>query len=261
MDPMMEEQIPIVPIVIGILVLMVCTPILRRKLRERYLRREGQIDTGAGRIPSIEDRVAANPAWNRGEIASKGKMLVGGLWLLAAVWNLTFGVSFINQFSNPEIKTGGLVVLGVFALVGLPIIAFAIRITMRHLRFGESLCRITGKAGVLGKGIKGTITTKNEIVPESDYTVMLQCIESYSVGTGKNRTTKTEVRWQGKQTVPRAGASSRAGVPFSIDIPSYPPETGYQLSRGQINWQLTINAVTAGIDYSALFIVPVFKVD
>ncbi|MBN8548745.1 MAG: hypothetical protein J0M12_05485 [Deltaproteobacteria bacterium] len=258
MDPSFEQEIPLLYLVIGFVVLFFSGNFLRGKLRQRHLRREGQIETKNGQIASIEERVAANGAWASGEIRSKGAMLVGGVWLLAVVWNLTFGVSFIKQFSNPEIKTGGLVVLGIFALLGLPIVAFAIRVTLRHFRYGESLCRIVGKAGVLGQGIKGNIFTKTEVAPDGDYTVMLQCVESYTVGSGKNQRSKTEIHWHGKQTVSR-GTSSRAGIPFSIDIPEYPPETGYQISRGQVNWQLTITAPTKGLDYAALFIVPVFK--
>ena len=261
MEPNLEGQLPIIPIAIGFLGLVVASAMLQKKLRNRHLRREEQIETADGRIPSIEERVAANSAWSKGEIRSKGRSLVAGVWLLAAVWNLTFGASFLKQLSNPEMKTGGLIVLGVFATLGLVPIAFALRLTMRQLRFGESLCRVTGKAGVIGQGIKGTISNQAEIKPEGDYTITLQCVEIYSVGSGKNRTSKTEVHWQGKTTVARGSASSRAGIPFSIEIPKFPPETGYQLSRGPINWQLSISAPTKGVDYAALFIVPVFKMD
>jgi hypothetical protein len=132
---------------------------------------------------------------------------------------------------------------------------------MRQLRFGESLCRVTGKAGVVGKGIKGTIITRTEIQPTGDYKVLLQCIETYWIGTGKNRRSKTEIHFQGSQDIPRTSASSRVGIPFSIDIPNYAPETGYQISRGHINWQLSIRAATDGVDYSAEFVVPVFKLE
>lgn len=261
MDPNFEQQIPIVLIVIGFLVLMILRHFMRAKLRKRHLKQEGQISTEGGRIPSIEERVAGNPAWARGQIQSKGRLFMPGMWLLAVVWNLTFGASFIMQLSNPAIPTGGLIMLGIFAFAGLGAIAFAVRVTIRHLRYGESICRISGKAGVLGKVMKGTIHTKSEIRPEGDYTVMLQCVEIYWVGRGKNRTSKVEIHWQGKQAVAGMGTSSRAGIPFTFDIPKFPPETGYQLARGQINWQLTVTAPTKGVDYSALFVVPVFKLD
>ncbi len=259
MDPLLEQPIPYIPVIAGFLVLFVAMHLLRTKLRASYLRREGQIDAKPGRVASIEERVAANRAWASGEIQSSGRKFVFAIWTLAVVWNLTFGVSFFKQLSNPAIKTGGLVVLGLFALVGLPILAFAVRVTMRQLRFGESLCRIHGKAGVVGKGIKGTISTKTEINPQGDYTITLQCIEMYHVGTGKERTSKTEIHWQGTQKVARGATSSRAGIHFSIEIPNYPQETGYQLARGKISWQLSISAPTEGVDYSAVFVVPVFK--
>jgi hypothetical protein len=238
---------------------MVATYFLRRASRERFLRSEGQIQTSDGSIPSIEERVAANRAWARGEIRSKGRLFMCALWLLALVWNLTFGASFFTQLSNPQIKTGGLIVLGLFALGGLPIIAFAVRETIRVFRYGESLCRVTGKAGVLGERIKGSVSTKMEIDPEGDFTFLLQCLETYHVGTGKNRTSKTEIHWQSTVTVPRHGVSTRSGIPFCFELPKFPPETGYQISRGPISWQLSVRAPTRGVDYSAVFVVPVFK--
>ena len=261
MEQSPEAQIPVEWIIGLFVALMIGSIYLRSKLRERHLRREGQIDTGTGRVPSIEERVAAQKAWSRGEIKSFGRWFMVGAWLVAVVWNLTFGVSFFANLANPSIATGGKLVLGLFALGGIPAALFAIRQTMRYLRFGESICRITGKAGVLGQKIAGSICTKSEIMPEGDYTVMVQCVETYHVGSGKNRRSKTEIHWQGKQEVQSAGTSSRLGIPFSIEIPKYPPETGYQLARGQINWQLSIKAPTKGVDYSAMFIVPVFKVD
>jgi hypothetical protein len=256
-----EENLPIEPIIVGFIVLLVTGTIIRKNLKRRALTRQGQLDSRGVSVPSIEERVAANRAWASGTIYSKGRAFMLCVWLLAIVWNLTFGASFIKSYSNPSIKTGGLIALGVFAALGIVPIFFALRLTLRQLRYGESSCCINGKAGVLGKTMSGTIRTKTDIPATGDYKINLQCVETYRTGTGKNRSTHTNVHWQEEHKVPSSGKSSRLGIPFSFSLPNYPPETGYQLARGTVTWQLRIDAPVEGVDYSAMFAVPVFKMD
>lgn len=261
MEQFPENDIPIYYFFIGFAILMYISRTIRLRFRHRNRLQEGQLYTEGDRVPSIEERVANNRAWASGEIRSNGLKFTIVMWIFALTWNLTFGVSFFKFLFNPESKTGPIVVLGIFALAGVGIAAFAARVTWRHFRFGESLCCIRGKAGVLGKVMEGVVKTKTEIKAIGDYSILLQCLEHYHTGSGENRKSKTDIRWQGKQTVPHTGKNSQIGIPFSFDIPSYPPETGYQLSRGTITWQLSISAPVEGVDYSAVFLVPVFKMD
>ena len=184
-----------------------------------------------------------------------------GLWITTAAMNLLLLGGFIKAFSNPEIKTAQLVTLGVFVAIGIVFAVIAVRSMIRFFLFGESHCCIVGKAGVLNKKMSGVVRSKNEIKATGDFTVELQCLETYSTGSGKNRRTECKVHWQSKQQVSLQGRSSMAGVPFSFDLPNYTPETGYQLARGTVSWQLKIHAPVEGVDYSADFTVPVFKMD
>lgn len=145
--------------------------------------------------------------------------------------------------------------------MGIGAIAFAVIFTVRQLRFGESVCSIEGKAGVLGRIMKGTVRTGKDVPVTSEITFLLQCVETYYTGSGKNRRTNADIKWQEKCVVTHRGPTSRSGIPFSFSLPTYAYETGYQLSRGDINWQLQVKAPVEGVDYMAMFIVPVFKVD
>lgn len=256
-----EKNIPIWVFFAIFAVLFTISNFIRKKSREQMLVREGQLEIKNGQIPSIKQRLAGNKAWSSGEIVSKGRNLMLAVWLLVAVWFLTFGVAFVKSFSNPEIKTAGTVALGVFTFLGLGFVVFAVRLTMRYLRFGESRCYITEKAGVLGQTMTGYIRNNKEIKATGDYTVDLQCIEIYSTGTGKNRKTHNKIHWQSKQKVPHLGKNPKMGIPFTFELPKYPPETGYQISLGNVNWQISIHAPVEGVDYTAGFVVPVFKMD
>lgn len=259
MNENFEQDVPFVAMIAGFIVLMIATGILRKWLRSRELIREGQLPPEQMLVPSIEKRIVANRAWASGEIRSAGRGLVAAVWLLALVWNLTFGVSFVKFLSDPATQLGPRIVLGIFAFLGIVPVIFAVRLTMRWFRFGNSWCRIDGKAGVLGKVISGSFRCSKEVKATGDYQVTIQCVENYTVGTGKNSRSETRLHWQGKQSVPHIGKSALRGIPFSIELPPFPPETGYQLARGKINWQLRVDAPVEGVDYLAMFIVPVFK--
>lgn len=261
MEQNFEQSIPISYVIIGFIFLSVLSYFVKTKLRARKLAQEGQVFNQDGSIPSIEARLVANKEWASGKIKSKGKYLFAALWLLALVWNLTFGVSFFKSFSNPQIKLAATIFLGLFSLAGPVIIYFAIRETLRRFRYGNSFCMINGKAGVLGKVIEGRIFSSTNIKATGDYTVSLECIEHYYEGTGKNRTSKTKIHWQSKTSLPFANQDMNAGIYFKFELPKYPPETGYQLARGDIDWHLRISAPTAGVDYYSVFIVPVFKME
>ena len=261
MEQDFEQNIPIwIPIAVFV-ALTVSSFFLQRKLRDRALIQQGQLPYDGVNIPTVEQRVAANKSWSSGQIGSNGLSWMIVMWLLAAVWILCFGAPFVNSFSNPEMKTGPMIVLGVFTALGIVPLYFAIRATLQHFRYGKSLCCIDGKAGVLGSTMTGFVRTSSDVRASGDYVIEIQCNESYETGTGKNRTTHLKSHWYQKKTVSPAGKSSKSGIPFSFDLPKHVPETAYQISRGKINWQLKISAPTAGVDYSAIFVILVFKID
>ncbi len=261
MNQSVEQDIPIWAFIAGFVVLMVVSTVLRKRLRQKSLVSQGQVETEGGRVPMVEERLAGNPVWASGEIRSKGRKFIVALWVAALFWNLLFGIGLIKAMSNPVVKTAPLVVLGVFVALGLAFVVFTVRATLRYVHFGESRCRISGKAGVLGTKMSGIIRTRNEIQISGDYTIELQCLDTYTTGSGDKRRTEVSARWQDKQRVAQAGSSSTSGIPFSFDIPDYPPETGDQLARGTVSWQLKIHAPVKGVDYAASFTVPVFKMD
>lgn len=261
MEETFGQNIPYIPVTIGFFILLFLSNLLQRKLRAKALIKQGQVFLDKGEIPPIEVRIAANKAWSSGQIKSEGRMFMIILWLLAITWNLCFGSAFINSFSNPEIKTGGLIALGIFSAIGIVPIVFAIRESIRHFRYGMSLCLIDEKAGVLGKTMTGKIITKSDVSATGDFTIEIQCLETYESGTSKNKTSSTRSRWQTKCTVPSPGLRSSSGIPFTFSLPKTAPETAYQLETGKISWQVMIKAPTQGVDYTATFVVPVFKME
>lgn len=259
MDTSFEQSINPIFFFVAFAVLLVVSHFVRRNTRANKLLRQGQLSSSGGSAPSIEQRVANNKCWAKGAIPSSGKGVVYLLWVATIVLNFMSTIPFVRSLVIADATTPQRVILGVFSIFGIAVAVFAVRATIRWYRFGQSLCCIETKAGVLGQSISGKIRTQNQIAAEGDFKVRIQCIETYSTGSGKNRKTHTNVRWEQEQLVPHGGKNSIMGIPFSFKLPTQIPETGDQLSRGDIDWQINIHAPVKGVDYAARFIVPVFK--
>ena len=215
--------------------------------------------SNSGNSLSIEERISQDKVWSSGTIPSSGAFLPIAMWLVTVVWMLTFGVSFYKFISTPDFKTGPAIMLGVFSCLGIVPLIFAIMLTIREFRFGRSHCLINGKAGVLGETLKGVVRTKMELAPEGEYIFELKCLETYYIGSGKNRRSQLVMHFADTKKVESPGKNSVMGVPFKFDLPENLPETGSKQSRGTIQWQLSMGASVKGVNYLGLFTIPVFK--
>lgn len=255
----LEEGLPLPLIVSVFVVVFILSTLLQRYLRKRSRIRQGQSPAAGGDPVPIETRLAANRAWASGKIYALRRGITVILWTATIVWFLTFGVSFLKILGNVDAQLSQKVVMGVFSLGGFVFLYFAVCQTLINYRYGRSWCVIKGKAGILGDDFSGEVFTSKPVEATGDYTYTLQCIDTYYTGTGKNRRTNTNVEFQAEQKVPYAGQRSTAGIPFKFNLPKYPPETGYQLAKGSVSWQLKVTAPVQGVDYRAMFIIPVFK--
>jgi len=154
----------------------------------------------------------------------------------------------------------------VFALIGLYSLLKAIRDTLRVRKFGTTtLVAGTAKPGQIFEGV---LRSSRNLAPDGDYTVLLSCIRTYRVGGPNPHATaadkavyKDELRWEGKQVVPRNSVQSSAGIPFVFSIPadalpSHGPPV-YERVDGNVRWILTVTAPMPGLDYYAAFAVDV----
>lgn len=256
-----EQDLPFTTMIASFAVLMLVGTMVKKSLRAKARLQQGQVASATGRSAPIEERIAFNRAWASGRIRSNEGKAVVILWLLALVWSLTFGVSFIKSLSNPEMQTGARTVLGVFAALGIVPLYFALRATARRFRFGPSWCCIDGKAGVLGRKMTGVVHTSTDIQPTGDYKISLQCLEFYTRGSGKERRAECRSHFTRTEIVSPGAVSAPRAIPFAFELPSEVPETGCEIGSVRVQWQLRLDVPSKGVDYSALFVVPVFNMD
>jgi hypothetical protein len=128
-------------------------------------------------------------------------------------------------------------------------------------KFGTSVLEVDDVAA--GGQLHGVLRTAFDIHATSDAVLRLQCIRSKQDLVGNRHGTQDSVvvddvlgKWTQKVQV--TGDSSSAGIPFSFALPpEMPPTAGAPGTDGAVRWALIASAPRAGLNYHAVFPIPV----
>ncbi len=194
--------------------------------------------------------------WAARRISDGSAAEMGAAWAFAALWNL-IGIPGAVLGVRAALRQGNRAALAVllFPLVGLGLLVWAVRATLRRQRYGTSVLELATLPAVVGHALEGSVRTPEGLRPTGGFRVMLSCIRRVTRGSGDNRSTTESILWQDEQRVP-AGA---AGVSIAMPIP--PDATPSDPGRGNDRtlWRLEVVAEVPGVDYAATFEVPVFR--
>lgn len=149
-----------------------------------------------------------------------------------------------------------------FNLFSAILIINAIRVTIRHERFGNSYFEFDPLPICPGRQMSGRIQLRFETQAMHGIDLRLSCIRRIVTGSGKNQTTSNVTLWQADKNVPSGalepGPLGRA-IPVEFDIPADGLITDHRNLSDQILWQLHAKADVPGVDYSDDFELPVFR--
>ena len=203
--------------------------------------------------------------WASGKVNSSRQKNAIGLWILAIFWNAISWVALIALVSEGiEYNTVPLFLAVLFAIIGFFILVSAIHDTIRLKKYGVSTFEMTTIPGVIGDRIEGIVYARLSQTPPKGVTVILRCINRVTTGSGKNRSTHEHIFWQEQKIVERGYISrgyKASAIPVSFPIPLDVEETDTSNSNDMILWRLEANAETPGIDYKAVFEIPVFRTE
>ena len=199
------------------------------------------------------------PDWAKGEIRSASKATMIATILFAAFWNL---VSSPLLFILPdELRKGNhLASLGfLFPVVGVGLIVWAVRSTLRWLKYGDTVFQMPETPGVIGGQLVGVVRIPSKVRTTSGFKNTLSCIHRYTTSSGDSQTTTERVLWQQSQTIAQelSPSSSSSAIPVQFQIP-YGEK---QSEDDRIIWKLEVDADTAGTDFHVEFEVPVFETE
>lgn len=198
-----------------------------------------------------------NPEWAHREIAGSGRATMLLAWVFAFFWNAISWPLLPKILAEAHRTTWAAAFAMLFPAVGLGLLAWAVRETLRFRRHGRLVFEPTTLPGVIGGSLEGVVHLSRRVVPEAGFDLQLDCVER--TRSGSNDTTE-RILWQEKDRVDahRVLPGPRGSdVPVRFRIPWGEAPTDEE-GRRAILWRLTISAELPGVDLRSHFVVPVF---
>ena len=154
--------------------------------------------------------------WAAGKIEDSNRSTMFAAWLFAALWNLiSLPAGFFGVRQALREESYGMLFVLIFPAVGLGLLVWAIRATIRYRRFGVSRLELAAVPAPVGRSLRGTVVASGGLEVHGGLCVTLACVRRVTSGAGKNRSTSERVLWQeeqratGRQTRTAGGWSPR----------------------------------------------------
>jgi hypothetical protein len=204
--------------------------------------------------------------WASGRVDDASRLALWASWVFAILWNL---VSIPAGYAGVraalyEANKAGLVAL-LFPLVGVGLVTWAIRTTLRFKRYGISRFELTTIPGVIGHTIAGTVRINSVLQPAEGFHTTLSCVRRVTTRSGKDSSTTESILWQEEQQIrgePSRDASGMATrIPIAFRLPADALACDSNDPNNRILWRLSLAASVPGVDYASAFEVPVFRTE
>ena len=192
--------------------------------------------------------------WARGEVKSAGAPTLIFIWFFALFWNAISSAVFFGILNQANRGKAIYIVL-IFPLVGVGLLVWAIRQTVRWRRFGESVFKMTTMPGVIGGPLAGVIHSARPLHRAQQIRLRLVCFKRDSSGDS----TSEDLQWEDEKLFSGEVLRSGDGIPVLFNIPFECPPTATLSAGLAIVWRLEARATMPGVAYVAQFEVPVFK--
>ncbi|MGB0515225.1 MAG: hypothetical protein ACPGJE_10340, partial [Wenzhouxiangellaceae bacterium] len=177
----------------------------------------------------------------------------------AAVWN---AISVPVALAVPrEVADGNLMaLLGLlFPLVGIGLLVWAIREVIRRRRYGDSQLHLDDMPVPLGGMLRARLEVPARLVAR-ELKVHLTCVRRVRSGHGKNRRTREHLLWEDSlRVMSRSGQGSGVtSARIEARLPGDRPEVSDVNPDDCVVWRLEAGSEEPGVDYKAVFELPVF---
>ena len=226
---------------------------------------------GYRKLSQQADLQAANPDkpwvwredWAAGRANGSDPRANITVWVFTAFWD--FISIFISATVLPKLLAQGdlraLLVL-IFPLAGVFITGFAVRGTLRTMRYGRTSFWFDTVPFSPGGRVKGVIHLKLPTTTPHGIDLHLTCKRRIVTGTGKSQSVNELVLWQNETNVPAESVMhglSDAEIPDYFALPADAFEANDDNPNDKVIWQLHAQADVPGVDFTDDYELPVFR--
>ena len=202
-----------------------------------------------------------NQDWAQGQIKCSNKGTAIFAWVFALFWNLVSApVLFLVPEEIFEKGNQAAWLAYLFPLVGIGLLYWAVRATIRWRKFGRSTFVMSAVPGVIGGRVAGAIHTSLTSAPPKGVKLTLSSVHVRKSRDSDSSDTRN-VLWQEDAEIPAHSLlTSPDGmmIPVSFRIPHDCQPTDSSDSYHKCEWKLEARAEVTGVDYDSHFEVPVF---
>jgi hypothetical protein len=201
--------------------------------------------------------------WASGRADDASRLTLWSSWGFATLWNLVSipaGYAGVRAALYEGNKAGMVALL--FPLVGVGLVVWAVRTTVRFKKYGTSRLELSTLPGVIGHTIAGAVRIPSLLEPGEGFFATLSCVRQVTT-RGKNSSTTESILWQeeryirGEPSRDASGMATRIPIAFRLPADAKPCDSSNPNDR--ILWRLKLSASVPGVDYASQFEVPVFR--
>lgn len=184
--------------------------------------------------------------------------------LAALVWTV-----FLAPFAWVGLNVRGawpfLVAVAIFGLLGLIFWFRWAQMLLDLLRYGNSFLTYEEFPYALGGALRARLRSPHHASAIDQLTLTLRCVQEKYVtsGTGSNRQTNVVCYelYSDVATYDRDRLTGLAGndIPVEFRVPANQPTTNLAATP-PVYWEIAANGKSKGVDYEAVFLVPVYRV-
>jgi hypothetical protein len=200
----------------------------------------------------------ARAEWASPQIAADTRAGARAMWFFALLWCLITAPA--NVAIPGELAKGNWAILLVllFDVVGIGLLVHAARLTASSRKFGRVLLTMDPHPGGIGGDVGGYIDVPLPHDAALPFHVSLACTRTRVSGSGKNRSTHHEVKWQDeKWLLAEPLDATHARLWFRFEPPAGLPPSEAP-SSDYTHWSLNLAAELPGLDLARHFDLPVF---
>jgi hypothetical protein len=220
--------------------------------KSRILRRRRSADpdrpwTHEEKWPSFESRSAS---WQG----------IALLWAVAATALSFTGSMLAMVMSSSNRPLIAVVVVGAFFTGALALFGWTFYVTAAYLKYGRSRLLFPQMPLVPGGIYDCSLIVNRMLVGDAPIFVTVRCVEAFTTGSGKQRKTVKKNVFESTTELDRRmiDAFDRR-IPLVVEVPTGFPQRVFE-GNPTYSWELEVKAEEPGVDFKAVFELPVFEV-